>query len=182
MVAKEEKYPISWWFQQIWNICSSNCSISPRIGVNIPKTIFETTNQILWLPEEKKRNPTGRLLIFGTRSTTSHDDRLAVVSPRVEDTQSGVLWPNATGRVGRFQHVMSCWEVTLQWNLSMKKHMIHGCKNFPGSEKGPICFEWYSSNTIVLVRVQFINNFREDYTFLMGRFDFPAIDTGLQKW
>ena len=33
-------YP-SWWFQPIWKICSSNCIISPSIGVKIKKNLWK---------------------------------------------------------------------------------------------------------------------------------------------
>ena len=125
MVAKEAKYPtIVGGFNKSETYARQIGAFPQGSGWTYPKQYLKPPTRFCGCQRRKNYYPTGRLLIFGTRSTTSHDDRLAVVSPRVclavEDTQSGVLWPNAKGRVGKFQHVMSCWEVTLQricpWN------------------------------------------------------------------
>ena len=98
------------------------------------------------------------------------------------DTQSGVLWPNATGRVGRFQHVISCWEVTLQRICPWNPQWFMGAK-ISLEVQCPICFEWYFLKDYCFSKGFSSSTISDEtiYTLLMGRLDFPAIDTGLSR-
>ena len=126
-------YPTSWWFQQIWNICSSNCSISPRRGrgEHIKRHIWNHQPDF-WLPKEKKHPTEGSWYLAPEVPHPMMTVWLSFLPESfLEDTQRPVFCGQTLrGRVGRFQHVVLRSHTSE--DLSMKSSMIHGCKNFPG--------------------------------------------------